>query len=46
VLLCPIEQEKRFLVLSHPEGGTIAGLRDDFDKEISMSLEGIFIGSK
>jgi hypothetical protein len=42
----PIKREKWLFIFPHPEGGKIACPRDDLDKKIPMSLEGIFIGSK
>jgi hypothetical protein len=46
MLLCPIMWEQRLLVFPHPEGGAIISPRDDFDKKIPMSFEGLLVGSK
>jgi hypothetical protein len=42
----PVEQEQGLLVLSHPKGSTIFGLWDDFDINVPMGLEGLFIRDK
>jgi hypothetical protein len=46
MLLRSVEQEQGLLVLSHPKGSTIFGLRDNFDIKIPMGLEGLFIRDK
>jgi hypothetical protein len=46
MLLRPIEGKRRFFIFPHPEGSTITGSRDDFDKEVPMSFKGILVGNK